>query len=391
MSEQLLQRYRRLLAQGNIAPDSAQELAVEKLQLLANRLAHYTPPQRTDFFSFFTKRRGEVPRGLYIFGAVGRGKTMLMDLFFQTVPVAKKRRAHFHEFMADVHARLTIARRESKDDPVLFVGNSIASEAQLVCLDELFIVDIADATIVHRLFAALLLQGAVIVVTSNLPPHDLYKNGRNRDLFLPFIDLVEEKMEVLQLEAARDYRLEHLSRGELYFTPVNAAAKAGMDELWQKLTFGEPSVEERLTVLGHEVAVPAASLGSARFGFADLFEKPLGAQDYLALARRYHTIFVDGIPIFSRERRNQAQRFIAFIDTLYDHHTGLVLSAEAEPDALYQAGAEAEMFQRTASRLVEMRSPEYLSKSLAVNGAALRSPERPLMDQTGESAKSHGS
>jgi cell division protein ZapE len=172
---------------------------------------------------------------------------------------------------------------------------------------------------------------------------------------------------------------------------VNAAEKAGMDELWRKLTFGEPSVEERLTVLGHEVAVPAASLGSARFGFADLFEKPLGAQDYLALARRYHTIFVDGIPIFSRERRNQAQRFIAFIDTLYDHHTGLVLSAEAEPDALYQAGAEAEMFQRTASRLVEMRSPEYLSKSLAVNGAALRSPERPLMDQTGESAKSHGS
>ncbi len=375
MTEILLQRYRRLLAQGDIAPDNAQELAVEKLQLLANRLAHYTPPQKTDFFSFFTRRRGEVPRGLYIFGAVGRGKTMLMDLFFQTVPVAKKRRVHFHEFMADVHARLAVARREIKDDPVLLVANSIASEAQLLCLDELFIVDIADATIVHRLFGAMLQKGTVIVVTSNAHPDDLYKNGRNRDLFLPFIDLVEENMEVLQLEASRDYRLEHLSHGELYFTPADAAAKAGMDEMWRKLTFGEASVEESLTVLGREVIAPAVSVGAARFGFADLFEKPLGAQDYLALARRYHTIFVDGIPIFNRERRNQAQRFITFIDTLYDHHTGLVISAEVEPDALYQAEGEAEFFQRTASRLVEMRSPEYLSQSFVVNGASQKPPE----------------
>ncbi len=384
MTEILLQKYRRLLAQGNIAPDNAQELAVEKLQLLANRLAHYTPPQRTDFFSFFTKRRGEVPKGLYIFGAVGRGKTMLMDLFFQTVPVEKKRRVHFHEFMADVHARLGVSRRESKDDPVLMVANSIASETQLLCLDELFIVDIADATIVHRLFGALLQKGVVIVVTSNAHPQDLYKNGRNRDLFLPFIDLVEENMEVLQLEASRDFRLEHLSHGELYFTPVNAAAKVGMDEMWRKLTFGEASVEESLTVLGREVRVPAVSLGSARFGFADLFDKPLGPQDYLALARRYHTIFVDGIPIFTRERRNQSQRFITFIDTLYDHHTGLVISAEAEPDALYQAEGEAEFFfQRTASRLVEMRSPEYLSQSFMVNGASQKPPELPPIAKTG--------
>ncbi len=369
MTETLLVRYRRLLADGKIAPDSAQALAVEKLQILTNRLANYTPPARTDFFSFFTRRRGEVPQGLYIFGAVGRGKTMLMDLFFQTVQLKQKRRTHFHEFMADVHARLNAARREAKDDPILLVAKSIAAEARLLCLDELFVIDIADATILNRLFGVLFEAGTVVVVTSNVPPRDLYKNGRNRDLFLPFIDLVEENMELLQLEAAQDYRLEHLSRGALYFTPIGTAAKASMDDLWRKLTFGEPCEQETLTVLGHDVPVPCACLGAARFAFPDLFEKPFGAQDYLALARRYHTVFIDGIPVMRPENRNAARRFITFIDTLYDHHTGFVASAEAEPDALYQAGDGAEHFERTASRIIEMRSPEYLSAIVAANGA----------------------
>jgi cell division protein ZapE len=370
MTETLLERYRRLQAEGKISPDSAQALAVEKLQILANRLARYTPPPRTDFFSFFTTRRGEVPKGLYIFGAVGRGKTMLMDLFYQTVAISRKRRAHFHEFMADVHARLAAARHEAKEDPILLVAKAIAAEARLLCLDELFVIDIADATILNRLFGTLFDAGTVVVVTSNAHPRDLYKNGRNRDLFLPFIDLVEENMELLQLEAACDYRLEQLTNSALYFCPADAAARTAMDALWRKLTFGETSQAEVLTVLGHELPVPAASFGAARFAFADLFEQPFGAQDYIALARHYHTVFVDGIPVLGRAQRDAARRFISFIDTLYDHHTGFVASADAEPGSLYPGGDCADHFERTASRLIEMRTAHYLSKALKANGSA---------------------
>jgi cell division protein ZapE len=370
MTETLLERYRRLQAEGKISLDSAQALAVEKLQILTNRLARYTPPPRTDFFSFFTTRRGEVPKGLYIFGAVGRGKTMLMDLFYQTAAISRKRRAHFHEFMADVHARLAAARHEAKEDPILSVARAIAAEARLLCLDELFVIDIADATILNRLFGTLFDAGTVVVVTSNAHPRDLYKNGRNRDLFLPFIDLVEENMELLQLEAARDYRLEQLTNSTLYFCPADAAARTAMDALWRKLTFGEPSRTEVLTVLGHELPVPAASFGAARFAFADLFEQPFGAQDYIALTRHYHTVFVDGIPVLGRAQRDAARRFISFIDTLYDHHTGFVASADAEPGALYPGGDGADHFERTASRLIEMRTAHYLSKALKANGSA---------------------
>jgi cell division protein ZapE len=368
MTETLIERYRRFLVDGLITPDSAQALAVEKLQILANRIAHYTPPQKTDFFSFFTRRRGEVPKSLYIFGAAGRGKTMLMDLFYETVAITQKRRAHYYEFMADVHARLAIARRDAKEDPIFIVAKSVAAEARILCLDELFVIDIADATILNRLFSTLFEAGTIVVVTSNAHPRDLYKDGRNRDLFLPFIDLVEENMELLQLEAARDYRLEQLGQSRLYFTPVDAAAQAAMDDLWRKLTFGEPCRSEVLTVLGHELPVPRASFGAARFEFASLFEKPFGPQDYLALARHYHMIFVDGIPVMRPDARNAARRFITFIDTLYDRHTGLIASAEAEPDRIYRTGDGAEHFERTASRLIEMRSAEYLSKALQANG-----------------------
>jgi cell division protein ZapE len=368
MTETLLERYRRFLADGLITPDSAQALAVEKLQILANRLVHYTPPQKTDFFSFFTRRRGEVPKGLYIFGAVGRGKTMLMDLFYETITIKQKRRTHFHEFMADVHARLAIARRDAKEDPILFAAKAIAAEARILCLDELFVIDIADATILNRLFSTLFDSGTVVVVTSNSHPRDLYKDGRNRDLFLPFIDLVEENMELLQLEAARDYRLEQLGESRLYFTPIDSAAQAAMDSLWRKLTFGEPCGSEVLIVLGHELRVPRTSFGAARFDFAGLFEKPFGPQDYLALARHYHMIFIDGIPVMGPDARNAAHRFITFIDTLYDRHTGLIASADAEPDGLYRVGDAAGHFERTASRLIEMRSTEYLSKALKANG-----------------------
>ena len=357
MSESLSQKYRRLLADGTIAPDSAQALAVEKLQALTGQLSNSASP---GVLSRFTRRRGDVPKGLYIFGAVGRGKTMLMDLFSGAVTVKPKRRTHFHEFMAEVHARLTVARRQPKQDAIVAVARAIAAEARLLCLDELFVIDIADATILSRLFATLFAEGTIVVVTSNAHPRDLYKDGRNRDLFLPFIALVEQNMELLQLEAARDFRLSQIGNSQLYFSPLGPAAAAAMDDLWRKLTLGEPCHREDLTVLGRELSVPRASFGAARFSFADLCERPLGASDYLALGRHYHTIFVDNIPVMDRDNRNEARRFITFIDTIYDQHTGFIASAAAEPGQLYRAGDGAEHFERTASRLQEMRRPEYL-------------------------------
>jgi cell division protein ZapE len=374
MQETLLERYRRLIADGKAVPDSAQALAVEKLQILSNRLAHYVPPAKTDFFSFFTRKRGEIPKGLYIFGAVGRGKTMLMNLFYESVPAKQKRRSHFHEFMADIHARLATARKGAKEDPILSVAKTVAEETRLLCLDELFVMDIADATILNRLFTTLFEAGTVVVVTSNAHPRDLYKNGRNRDLFLPFIDLVEENMELLQLEAARDYRLEHLAQSPLFFTPLGSESDARMDELWRKLTLCEPCGGETLHVLGRDLHVPHAGMGAARFKFEDLFEHPLGSQDYMALARHYHILFVDGIPVMDRNRRDAARRFITFIDTIYDHGTGLIASAEAEPQFLYREGDGAEHFERTASRLIEMRSQDYLAKAIRNNKHATVTP-----------------
>jgi cell division protein ZapE len=365
MTESLLARYRSMVDEGGIASDPAQALAVEKLQILSNRLASYAPPAKTDIFSFFTRKRGAVPRGLYLYGGVGRGKTMLMDMFFAAVPFEKKRRAHFHEFMADVHERIAAARADASGEPLQTVADSLAAEAGLLCFDELFVTNIADAMILGRLFAALFDHGVVVVATSNAHPRELYKDGLNRPLFEPFIDLIEDKMEVMQLEAARDYRQEKLAGAPLYFSPLGAEANAGMDDLWRKLTIGAEARWETLIVKGRQVAVPLTAMGAARFGFADLFEQPLGAEDYLAIARRYHTVFVDGALVLTPEKRNAARRFITFIDALYDNKTGLVMSAEAEPDALYQSGDGADHFQRTASRLIEMRSKGYVTEGRA--------------------------
>ncbi|MBC8050773.1 MAG: cell division protein ZapE [Chitinophagales bacterium] len=361
MAGNLQSQYRGMIQAGAIASDPAQAMAVEKLQILANRLSSYTPPAKTDFFSFFTRKRGEVPRGLYLFGGVGRGKTMLMDLFFATAPFEKKRRAHFHEFMADVHERIAAARANEAGEPLQTVADGLAAEAGLLCFDELFVTNIADAMILGRLFAALFEHGVVMVATSNAHPAALYKNGLNRPLFTPFIDLIEEKMEVLELEAARDYRQEKLKGSPLYFSPLDDSARQAMDDLWLTLTGeakGQPAV---LTVKGRALAISQSAMGAARFHFADLFEQPLGASDYLALARAYHTIFVDGVPIMMPERRNQARRFITFIDAMYDMKTGLVMSADAEPDTLYTNGDGADHFERTASRLMEMRSETYVA------------------------------
>ena len=361
MAETLQERYRRMVGHGEIASDPAQALAVEKLQLLSNRLARYAPPARTDVFSFFTRKSGETPRGLYIFGRVGRGKTMLMDLFFETVPFARKRRRHFHEFMGETHELIAEARKSHTGDPVPYVAGIIAREAPLLCVDELHVTDIADAMILGRLFAVLFERGTVIVATSNVPPNDLYRNGLNRSLFLPFIELIEMRMEVLELEAKRDYRLDRLTGMPLYFTPLGPEADAEIRRAWQMLTGREHGEPATLPVKGRTIEVPEAAMGVARFTFADLCTRPLGANDYLAIARNFHTVIIENVPVLTPPRRNEARRFNTLVDTLYDQRCGLIISAEAEPDRLYPEGDGADLFLRTASRLMEMRSEGYLS------------------------------
>jgi len=359
---EIRERYRAMLGSGALRPDPAQAMAVDKLQLLANRVARYRRPTRTDPFSFFTRKRGEVPCGLYIFGGVGGGKTMLMDLFFESVDVRAKRRDHFHAFMAEVHERAAAIRKTAKGDPIEQVAREIAKDTRLLCFDEFHVTDIADAMILGRLFSVLFEAGLVLVATSNVPPRDLYKDGLNRNLFEPFIVELEQRVEVLELSAAQDYRLEKLSGSPLYFCPLDARARAQMQELWTSLTGTEAGEACEIAVAGRCVYVPEAATGAARFGFADLFEQPLGANDYLALARDFHTIFVEGVPVMGPEKRNEARRFITFVDALYNAGTGLIMSAEAEPDALYKAGDGAFLFERTASRLMEMRTSDYLSR-----------------------------
>jgi cell division protein ZapE len=363
MTQDLLEHYRGMVQAGEIAADPMQALAAEKLQLLANRLSRYTPPAKTDVFSFFTRRRGEVPRGLYLFGPVGRGKTMLMDLFFEAVPFEPKRRVHFHEFMIEVHELIAAARKQHEGDLVPVVAERIARTAPLLCFDEFHVTDIADAMILGRLFAGFFEHGMVIVATSNTAPAELYRGGLNRILFLPFIDLIEEKMEVMELEAAKDYRLDRLLGEPLYFTPLGSAAAAGIREAFRKLTGVGHGAPQHIVVKGRTITVPETAHGVARFTFAELCGKSLGAIDYRAIARHFHTLIIEDVPILTRDRRDEARRFNTLIDTLYDYGTGLIVSAAAEPDALYTEGDGADLFRRTASRLMEMRSEGYLTSA----------------------------
>ncbi len=351
--------YGALLAKGAIAADPAQYQCVAKLGELSGRLAHWR--RRGNGLSGLFLRAEPAPRGLYIFGPVGRGKTMLMDLFFETAPVRHKRRAHFHEFMADVHDRLAAARQGVSGDAIAHVAAGMAAKAGLLCFDELHVADIADAMILGRLFKALFKAQVVVVATSNVHPRELYRNGLNRQLFVPFIELIEERMDIVELAAARDYRLEKLAGKPLYFTPADAGAEAAMDRLWSELSGGQPGVPADLDVKGRTLRVPLSAMGLARFTFAELCEQPLGTLDYLALAHQFHTVFIDAIPVLTPGRRDVARRFINLIDTLYDNRVGLVASAAAEPDGLYPRGDMHFPFERTVSRLTEMRSEAYLA------------------------------
>lgn len=354
--------YRALIAAGELDADPAQALAMEKLQLLANRLSSYDPPSRTDWFSFFTRKRGEVPKGLYMFGGVGRGKTMLMDLFFETVSFEPKRRAHFHEFMADIHTRISRARKASTGDPLPVVADALADEAALLCFDEFHVTDIADAMILGRLFERLFERNVIVVATSNVPPSGLYKDGLNRPLFEPFVTLLEDNAEVLYLEARKDYRLEKIAGSPRYFSPHDDQSTAAMRDIWTRLTGVPDGAPAVLEVKGRQLAVPEAANGAAWFRYVDLFDPPLGPNDYLAIADAYHTVFIEGIPLLTPEKRNQARRLVTCIDAFYDAHVRLIASAEGEPHELYPAGDDAFLFERTASRLIEMRSEAYAQR-----------------------------
>ena len=358
----------------NFQADSAQILVARKLDDLCEALAAQPKPGKAGMLGWLFGARdtsGQI-RSLYIWGAVGRGKTMLMDMFFDLAPLNSKRRVHFNAFMSDVHARIHAWRQEKRrgqttgiyrgDDPLAPVAEALAADAALLCFDEFSVTDIADAMILGRLFQALWAQGVVIVATSNVAPGDLYRDGLNRALFLPFITLIGEHMNVLRLDAAKDFRLEKLSSAPVYFVPADAAAHAALDEAFAALAGGASPRPMRLPLLGREIFVPIAAPGIARFNFADLCEQPLGAADYLALAQRFHTLIIDGIPIIPADARNVAKRFILLIDTLYDGRVKLLASAAAAPENLYRAaqGREAFEYARTVSRLVEMRSQDYL-------------------------------
>ena len=317
----------------------------------------------------FGDRDEPPPRGLYVHGEVGRGKTMLMDLFFQQSPVAHKRRAHFHEFMAEVHERIygyrqNIARGEIADgDVIALTAASIFDEAWLLCFDEFHVTDIADAMILGRLFSKLFELGTVVVATSNVAPDDLYKGGLNRALFLPFIAQIEQHMDVLRLDARTDFRLEKLVGVKMWLVPADRDADAALDNAWARMTGKAPCRPRDISIKGRILHVPCSAHGVARFSFADICEKPHAASDYLRLAHDYHTLMIDRIPVMDYAERNAAKRFITLIDTLYDNAVKLMASAAANPVSLYLAteGNEANEFKRTSSRLIEMSSVSYLA------------------------------
>ncbi len=348
---------------GEMDEDAAQLAAARRLGELDTALASWSSSRRWSLGGLLG-RRTPPPRGLYIHGKVGRGKTMLMDLFHETSSFPSRRRLHFHEFMAETHDRIGAARKTVDGDPIPHVAAEIAAGAGLLCFDELHVTDIADAMILGRLFKGLFERDVVMVATSNVPPSGLYKNGLNRQLFLPSIALIEQRMEVIELVSAKDFRLEKLEGQQLYFTPLDGKSHKALAAAFTRLTglpHGKPT---EVDVKGRMLRVPEAARGVARFTFDELCDRPLGSLDYLHLAHRFHTLILEGIPRLVPERRAAARRFINLIDTLYDARVGLIASAEAEPDDLHPAGDQSFLFERTASRLIEMRSAEYLESRM---------------------------
>ena len=365
-----LSLYENKVMLGEIERDEAQVAVIERLDLLIDAFNHtrLSPIGRTLGRLFGSRKSEEHNKGLYIWGDVGRGKTMLMDIVFSCVNVPV-RRVHFHAFMADIHERIFafrqhVKRGEVKDtDPMPIVAAQIADETLLLCFDEFMVRDIADAMILARLFTHLFAKGVVVVATSNVEPSRLYEGGLNRALFMPFLALLMQNVDVMHLDARTDFRLEKLGNEPVYYHTLDENTHASMNQLFIKLSGGGQAQSVYLKVKGRDLAVPFAKDGVARFTFAQLCVQPLGASDYLAIAQKFHTVFVENIPIMHAENRNEAKRFMILIDALYDNHVKVIASAQAEPLALYTAqfGAEAFEFARTVSRLMEMRSADYLA------------------------------
>ncbi|PSJ36915.1 cell division protein ZapE [Allosphingosinicella deserti] len=360
----VLAAYEALIKGGELREDRDQRAAAEHLDRLAIALSR---KPRRGLFARLASRASADPRGVYLWGGVGRGKSMLMDLAFDAIDIARKRRVHFHEFMIEVHERLRDERRKEEGDPIPPVARGIAKEARLLAFDEMVINNSADAMILSRLFSQLLAQGVTVITTSNRPPRDLYLGGLNRELFLPFIDLLERDLDVVPLNGPTDYRRQRLGGFPTWYVPNGKEATEALSAAFFRLTDYPPEDREHVPSTdlalagGRALHVPKCLKGVAVFSFKRLCGEPRGAADYLAIARRFHTIIVVGIPKMGPETRNEAARFVTLIDALYEHKVKLLAAADAEPAQLYPAGDGAFEFERTASRLEEMQSEDYLA------------------------------
>lgn len=354
---------------GRLRADEAQLIAAKKLDELIDKVEDFR--QRRGLFL----KRKEPPRGIYMWGGVGRGKSMLMDWFFEKAPNKHKRRVHFHAFMLDVHSRIGTWRkldqserrasdfhvRGAGDDPIAPVAKSISAEARLLCFDEFHVTNIADAMILSRLFEALWRRGVIVVATSNREPERLYWQGLNRSLFLPFIDLLKEHMHVHELGGDEDHRLRKLQSAPVYYAPLDDAARAGLETAWKKLTSGQEPAPTILSVQGRDLELERTASGVAFASFDELCNAALGAADYLEIAQTFHTLILADVPQMEPEMRNEAKRFVTLIDALYEAKTNLIVSAAVSPEKLYEDGTEAFEFERTVSRLTEMQGTEYLA------------------------------
>lgn len=353
-----------LIDSGELKPDAGQIAAITHLQSLHDALRDYRLGARGGIFGSIKRLFGSVgraaPRGLYIHGPVGRGKSMLMDLFFETVTAPSKRRTHFHAFMIEVQERLKGYRAKAVRDPLAALAAEISAETSLLCFDEFHVVNIADAMILGRLFEGFFSGGTVVVATSNVAPEDLYRDGLQRRNFLPFIELIQDRMDIIDIREGDDHRRFGLAGQQVFFTPLGAQATAALDRIFADMTVGMPSIPRVFTVQGRSLEVPQGAGGVARFTFDDLCRQPLGAADYLTIAAHFHCVVLDDVPALTAAERSAAKRFVVLIDALYEHKVKLICSADAEPDALYPSGDTAFEFQRAASRLIEMQSQAYL-------------------------------
>ncbi|WP_420548603.1 cell division protein ZapE [Curvivirga sp.] len=381
MSDGPLHIYREKKADGHIRPDGMQALAVEKLQSLHNALKGYEPDTGSKGWKErfgLGRRKVEPPLGLYMYGGVGRGKSMIMDLFYETAPVEKKRRVHFHEFMIEIQEAIQVWRKEQTNratketDPLPRIAQDIAANTWLLCFDEFHVTDITNAMILGRLFSSLFELGVVVVATSNWAPNDLYKDGLQRESFLPFIDLLKEKLDILHLDSPTDYRLIHLDRMRTYHAPLGSATSEELEKIFGLLTEGARIETETLTVKGRNLEFDTTARGVLKTDFERLCAQPLGAEDYIRIAERFHTIVMDDVPTLSANKSNEAKRFMMFVDALYEHSCNLIMGADGEATQLYPEGKHAFEFERTVSRLIEMQSKEYLS-----------SPHKVLSDEGG--------